>query len=251
MVPELAVAYDSGNGGEGLFGVGFSLRGLSTISRCGSDYAHDDRYRGVEIDSHDRYCLDGARLELVVDKGGTREYRTLPDSHQKVTATVGAGGEVTSWEVRRSSGRIATYGDSNDSRRMATGGHVLAWGIRREADRWGNGVVYTYDNLLAAAGYTEVFSIRRIDYTDHPTLVPDKTVEFVYKDWTPSSPAYLHEMAISHSRRVDKIRVQFKDPPGMQPRTVRVYRFDYEASPTNQRLRAGRTSRSGEVSCEY
>ncbi|XYH97990.1 RHS repeat-associated core domain-containing protein [Sorangium sp. So ce1128] len=237
MVPELTVAYDSGNGGEGPFGVGFSLRGLSTISRCGSDYAHDDRSRGVEIDLHDRYCLDGARLELVADNGDTREYRTLPDSHQKVTATVGAGGEVTSWEVRRSSGRIATYGDSSDSRRMATGGHVLAWGIRREADRWGNGILYTYDNFLAAAGSTEVFSIQRIDYTDHPTLVPDKTVEFVYKDWTPSSPAYLHEMPISRTRRVHKIRVQFKEPPGMQARTVRVYRFDYEASPTNQRAR--------------
>nr|VFK18887.1 MAG: virulence plasmid B protein [Candidatus Kentron sp. LPFa]VFK33454.1 MAG: virulence plasmid B protein [Candidatus Kentron sp. LPFa] len=59
--PDLAITYNS-NGGNGLLGVGFSLSGLSAITRCGQTIAQDGRKGGVYYDARDRFCLDGQRL---------------------------------------------------------------------------------------------------------------------------------------------------------------------------------------------
>src|SRR5262245_4495960 len=64
MAPRLALNYNSG-GGTGLFGVGWSLSGLSGIARCNSTWAQDGLARDVRNDMTDRFCLDGKKLRLV------------------------------------------------------------------------------------------------------------------------------------------------------------------------------------------
>nr|VFK48539.1 MAG: virulence plasmid B protein [Candidatus Kentron sp. TC] len=65
MAPDLAIAYDS-NGGNGLLGMGFSLSGLSVITRCGETIAQDEARGGVHYDSRDRFCPDGKRLNETI-----------------------------------------------------------------------------------------------------------------------------------------------------------------------------------------
>jgi len=49
-------------GGFGQVGVGWTLGGLSTITRCPANY-DPDGFRGtVSYDANDRFCLDGLRL---------------------------------------------------------------------------------------------------------------------------------------------------------------------------------------------
>ena len=69
MQPDLAITYNS-NGGNGLLGVGFSLSGLSVITRCGQTIAQDGREGGVYYDARDRFCLDGQRLIAVSGSDG-------------------------------------------------------------------------------------------------------------------------------------------------------------------------------------
>ena len=61
MQPTLAVAYNSASG-DGMLGMGFSLSGLSAITRCPRTMAQDNQIRSVRYDQHDALCLDGARL---------------------------------------------------------------------------------------------------------------------------------------------------------------------------------------------
>jgi Salmonella virulence plasmid 65kDa B protein len=58
MEPSLAVGYDS-SAGEGMLGVGFSLQGLSSITRCAANLAQDNYIAPVEYDDTDHFCLDG------------------------------------------------------------------------------------------------------------------------------------------------------------------------------------------------
>ena len=62
--PSLSLAYSS-QGGNGSLGVGWSLSGLSTITRCPKTEAQDGVRTGVNYDdssNNDAYCLDGQRL---------------------------------------------------------------------------------------------------------------------------------------------------------------------------------------------
>ena len=43
-------------------GVGFTLSGLSTISRCARNVAQDDEIAPVRDDERDALCMDGKRL---------------------------------------------------------------------------------------------------------------------------------------------------------------------------------------------
>src|SRR5690606_39189183 len=61
LEPKLSLQYDS-RSGNGLLGVGWSLSGLPSISRCGRTIAQDGQTGGVSYDANDRFCLDGQRL---------------------------------------------------------------------------------------------------------------------------------------------------------------------------------------------
>ena len=63
MQPHLALTYSS-QGGNGPLGLGFSLSGLSAISRTGRTIAQDGVKGGVAFDAGDRFALDGQRFHL-------------------------------------------------------------------------------------------------------------------------------------------------------------------------------------------
>jgi len=58
MQPNLTLTYSS-NGGNGVLGVGWSISGLPSITRCGSTLATEGHVDGVDFSARDRYCLNG------------------------------------------------------------------------------------------------------------------------------------------------------------------------------------------------
>src|SRR5262249_51715178 len=56
--PSLSLAYNS-DSGNGILGMGFSLQGYSSISRCPRTVAEDGQWREVRYDTNDHFCLDG------------------------------------------------------------------------------------------------------------------------------------------------------------------------------------------------
>ncbi|WP_238541158.1 FG-GAP-like repeat-containing protein, partial [Polaromonas sp. CF318] len=146
MEPKLELAYNS-QGGNGLLGVGWSLSGLSTITRCPRTMAQDGVRSGVKFDMNDRYCMDGQRLILVSGTYGAAgsEYRTELDSFSKIVASGSAGNGVASFTVQTKAGLTMEYGNTADSRVEAQGkSSVRVWAINKISDVKTNFMTFSY-----------------------------------------------------------------------------------------------------------
>ena len=94
LTPRLSLRY-SHTQGSGIFGVGWSLTGLSAIVRCNKTYAQDGAPSAATLATSDGYCLDGNRLRLTADgilrsclfEGGEVDVRSIlrnaPRSHER------------------------------------------------------------------------------------------------------------------------------------------------------------------------
>src|SRR5690606_20895684 len=61
MVPNLAVTYNS-QSGKGLLGIGWTISGLSMITRTDATIFHNQLLDPVDFDNNDVFALDGQRL---------------------------------------------------------------------------------------------------------------------------------------------------------------------------------------------
>ena len=84
--PDLSIVYNN-QSGNGLLGWGWNLVGLSAITSVGQTEYHDGMVKGVSLDYHDRFALDGQRL-MVLDNAtygsNGAEYRTEVDGMSKI-----------------------------------------------------------------------------------------------------------------------------------------------------------------------
>jgi len=105
--PQLGISYNS-QGGNGLLGIGWSVEGMSAITRCPQTFAQDDNFAGITYTGTDRFCLDGQRLVRVgsvLPYGADEtEYRTETDSFSRIIAHGAVGGGPAWFEVKTKSG---------------------------------------------------------------------------------------------------------------------------------------------------
>lgn len=156
LTPKLALSYSSGRG-NGYVGVGWSLEGLSSITRCNKTVAQDGIANPPRMSIDDAFCLDGQRLILVADGAAeaarTREYRTEVETFARVTAYFKAGDDQNpAWfKVEQKDGLTLSYGATADSNigqgvilnstpgQGAILGHMAhTWAVNEFRDRAGN-----------------------------------------------------------------------------------------------------------------
>ena len=168
MQPNLSIVYNN-QSGNGLLGWGWNLGGLSAITRVGQTEYHDGMVKGVSLDYHDRFALDGQRL-MVLDNAtygsNGAEYRTEMDGMSKIvsyTETIHSnnGGSfghgsydyeiIAHFKVYTIDGRILYYGkvdNEPDNARIIHESNgqkeVVMWLLKRVEDRMGNYMVYNY-----------------------------------------------------------------------------------------------------------
>ena len=142
MAPNLAFSYVDG-GINGPLGVGWSVQGISAVTRCPATQPTDGVHRTVFFDVADKLCLDGQRL-IQTDESGLptaaanlkgipvgsqvndaqgldnnnltvyREFRTEKDSFARIRAYGSVGGDAAKgpayFKVWTKSGQIYHYG---------------------------------------------------------------------------------------------------------------------------------------------
>ena len=146
MAPTLSLNYNS-QGGNGPLGVGWSLGGLSAITRCPATIVQDGFKGGINYDGNDRYCLDGQRLVAVSGVYGANgtEYRTETESYTRVVSYGTAGNGPAWFKAWTKAGQIIDYGNTADSRIEAQGKPtVRVWGVNKISDTKTNYIAVAY-----------------------------------------------------------------------------------------------------------
>ncbi|OUS24651.1 hypothetical protein A9Q99_24095 [Gammaproteobacteria bacterium 45_16_T64] len=173
MQPNLALSYNS-RGGNGEFGVGFSLQGVSSITRCPANLAIDGFIDGVDFDDNDQLCFGGQRLVPVngdeTHINTNTEYRLERNNGTKILSLGSISGSPRYFAVYHKNGRIDYFGadqqgNTNDARAESTlqgryvpegyaakfadnsGEYTQAyrWHLKESVDRFGNNILFHYD----------------------------------------------------------------------------------------------------------
>lgn len=229
MEPKLSLTYSS-QAGDGHLGVGWSLAGLSAISRCPQTQAQDGARGGVNFDAGDRFCLDGQRLVATSGSygaSGTR-YGTEREMFSQITSFGVAGTGPAYFVAKTKAGLTLEYGNTADSRVEAQGqSTVRVWALNRIADSKGNYLTVTYTEDAANGD----FYPSRIDYTGNSTngQQPYNSVRFVYQARPAPVPLYQAGSLIRNAVQLAKIQTY------ASVSLVKEYRLTYGTGDTSQR----------------
>lgn len=185
MEPKLAIAYSS-QGGNGPLGVGFGVSGISAVARTGPAPYLDGIKGGITFGPNDRFTIDGQRLILYSGTWGAdgSEYRTENESFAKITFHILGTNGASYWEMKTKAGLTYSYGNSVDSRIMASrfagDAATLSWALTTVTDNLGSRYRCIYAAPTAAdGGYARITSIL---YTENQaqSLSAGEEVSFTY-----------------------------------------------------------------------
>lgn len=252
---ELALLYNS-RGANGTLGVGWSISGLSAITRCNRTWAQDGAPAGVTNTFADRFCLDGQQLKLVSGSYGNAGsiYGTELDAFARIEAMGVMGNGPASFTVTSKNGLVYEYGFTTDSRVFAgSTGTVRTWALSRIRDRAaggnGNSIGLSYFNDAQAGAYGNgSFRIASISYPTTATgMGPFYQVSFGYsaRPVADVPSGYLAGNAVREPNRLDSIRIQsigVSEP-------IKTYSLGYGSAPTTGRLRLTSVQECGPSSC--
>tara|TARA_A100001015_G_scaffold315814_1_gene428539 strand:+ start:5269 stop:6993 length:1725 start_codon:yes stop_codon:yes gene_type:complete len=147
VAPQINLVYTSGSG-NGIAGYGWSLSGITAISRVGRNIEKDGEVRGIQLDYTDYYSFNGQRLILksgVYGKDGA-EYVTEKFSNVKIKSLGAILGQQWQgpeyWEVTFEDGSQAWYGATGTG--AGNGRTPVEYNIVKWRDAQGNYISYQY-----------------------------------------------------------------------------------------------------------
>ncbi len=156
LQPNIALSYNS-QAGAGFVGVGWTLTGLSSISRCNRTYAQDGVGTSVQLTTADALCLDGKRLRLTSGTYGQANstYQTEVANFSNVTAFGTQGAGPAYFIVKDHNGRSYQYGNDNGNHSRVTAtaapNTAYSWLLNEVDDPSGNSMIVTYTAATGAA----------------------------------------------------------------------------------------------------
>ena len=230
MAPKLSLVYN--HGGNGLLGMGWSLSGLSSITRCPATLAKDGFVDGVDFDEKDRFCLDGQKLLAVKGDYGANwtEYQTGNESFTKIKSYGSVGGGPEYFKVWTESGLLYEYGKTTDSRIEASGkSNVLMWQLSRVTDSLGYFFSVHYHEDSQTGEHYPV----RINFTGNggAGIKSNSSVQFFYEDRDDVFRRYNNGSMATLSKRLKTIQMKSKG------NIIRDYQLTYNLSQLTGRSR--------------
>ncbi len=226
MEPNLSIVYNN-QAPDGLLGKGFSLGGLSAITRGPATRYHDGQADQVDFDDQDRLLLDGERLILVSGNYGKAgsEYRLENDRMAKIEAfgSLGTSDWASHFVVQEKSGLKKTYGLNADAQMVAkvdgTNLGAYVWALVKVEDQASNYMTYEYLN-----DGTE-YRLNKINYTGNTTtgLPTYASVQVEYEDrGTISRTGFIYGHPTELTKRIKNIKTYYGT------NLIREYRLTYD-----------------------
>lgn len=220
VAPSISLSYSSNNIAEGPVGVGWSVTGMSSISRCPPTPIHDNKIQEVQYTNQDKLCLDGRRLILT---SGTylapnSVYRFEIDDFSKIIAR---GGSSTNgpkyFEVQNKAGETHFYGDSDTISSMfsnhddafvepggfSAGVKAKMWMLKVVRDVKNNFILYNYTKDTAKGSVY----LNNIQYSGNLSLnkQPFAKIQFVYRDYDKGFKGYYAGAHSYHDKLLERV----------------------------------------------
>ncbi|MBA6233648.1 MULTISPECIES: FG-GAP-like repeat-containing protein [unclassified Colwellia] len=180
VAPQMAFSYSS-NGGNSNLGRGWSLSGLTSISRCPKNYAQDGYIAGVNLSIVDEYCYNGQRLIKVSGTHGQTNavYHTEFADFSVITITSSNTQGATGFEVETKSGETHYFGtntvNANAAAYVGSISSPSAYLIAAIQDIKANQISYNYSHANALdVSDTEVDEVNLDTITWGATAAPNE-----------------------------------------------------------------------------
>mgnify|MGYP002397572914 CR=1 FL=1 len=226
LQPSIAVSYNT-QGGPGIAGFGWSISGLSVISRSGKNLYHNTEVSPVHYSWTDAFLMDGNRLNPIVGNNAENGtiYATEAESFAQIRSWTGNGSLANpGWfEVTTKDGSKMEFGNTTDSRVLAENGYsVMFWRINRIIDINGNYIDFKYDNNNRDSRIDEIIYTGNIN----TGLLPYNKIKFNYGNRYETNTAYDGGASLSSFYLLNSIVVisGFNTPSPIQ---VKKYQFNY------------------------
>ena len=212
MKPDLCISYNN-QSHNGLLGWGWTLKGISSITRTSCTKYHDGYAFCVDY-IHDRFYLDGQRLMQTSDGdygASAISYRTEQDQLSKIVSYQEPGIAGTAFfKVWTADGKTLHYGTSTDSKALINGqNYVTTWLLKKVEDRDGNYIVYHYCNEQ------NTYRLSSITYSGNSNCnIPSPfTIEFQYDDRSDLELAYFGNRLYRQEKILTGIILKNGDEP--------------------------------------
>ena len=230
--PSVSINYSS-QAANGLLGLGWSLSGVSSISRTGSTQYHDGATRGIKFDETDNFVLDGQRLMKISNlPNGSNdcEYRTEQESFSRIFShTDGLMNGPESFTIIKKDGSKWHYGTTQNSRmeqsQLQTTTTYL-WLLDRVEDVKGNYIEYLYTkNNNTAEIYID--AIKYTGYSDETSSInipPTYEIKFEYIDRLDKEFAFIRDIKKVNNKLLKQIKINNLQ----EEKTIFRYNINYQ-----------------------
>lgn len=242
LQPKIGLNYSS-QSGNSFVGLGWSLAGLSSITRSTKTRAQDETADanqqtkavslGISYTTADRFSLDGERLVLTPESSNTTiafddnygndqtSYYTEQNSFTKAVL-YGADLSTQYFKTFTKSGLIFEYGNTADSRLVDPFKNVAyQWLVNRIEDRKGNYMTFSY----IQDGTTGEVYPDKIVYTGNAAggLTPYNRIQFIWENRPDVSSVYgiRYQRKNTYQKRLRSVQVYY------QTTLVREYKLSY------------------------
>ncbi len=169
MTPHLSLEYNS-QAGNGILGLGWSLGGMSKISRVPYSYEYSDDSHSVQFSIEDQLSLDGNILKKGTFNGMTCYYPEIYDYSVVIPITDG-------FKVLKNNGFVYTYAARYYLQQAIT--NPIEWHLSKVEDADGNSIEYDYENDRDNGAFWPI----RIRYTCHEGISAAYEILFVYDQY--------------------------------------------------------------------
>ncbi len=226
VAPDLSLVYSS-QGGDGHFGYGWNISGISTISRGLHTIYHDGKSQGVKFSDEDKFILDGARLIKSTNNTYVKE-----NHDYSIIEEMGSFGSGPSWfRVETKHGVVMEIGKTNFSKILSDDGdEIMFWKVSKVIYKDGNYIEFLYnnngrDNRIAEIRYTG---------NEVTGLTPYNRIKFKYKDrGFTSNKTFEASATINLSNLVEEIEIVTENNE-----LVKKYEFTYATDQINAFLKS-------------
>lgn len=227
LKPEISLSYNSASG-LGLLGDGFSLNGLSAITRGGKTVYHDGQADNVEYTAEDAFYFNGKRLIVKTGNNGSdaAEYGTFTESFVKISSHESTVYGPRRFIVETNSGQKIKFGSGNNSRVEVNNPDMIStWLIDEIKDLFGNFIQYEYIHDEGAA------YLKKISYNGNENgLAAYTEIVFNYDKREDELQVYEEGKKIKKRFLLTGIAIYHRE------RLLKEYKMDY-AHTTNSVLR--------------